>query len=73
LCRADEWENSGGGHAAPGTSPHEIATAVTDDPAPVGKTRNFAGTPGQAAQFTLAAEPAAIWRALEVLVSKRLF
>ena len=52
----------------PRRPPHETALAVTYPPAPVGKMRNFAGTPGQAAQFTLAAEPPAIYRTLDVRV-----
>jgi hypothetical protein len=59
---------SGAGRAAPREPPHEIALALTEEPATTGKTRNFAGTPRQAAKFTLAAEASAIYRTLEVLV-----
>jgi uncharacterized protein with NRDE domain len=50
--------------------PHEISPAVTDEPAPDTKTRNFVGTPVRAADFLAALEPrAALYSGFNLLLS----
>ena len=55
---------------APAKPPHEIALDAAAERTPIGKTRNFAGTPARAADFLAALEPrATAWSGFNLLLS----